>query len=175
MLGWFLAMWMAITAQSGALGSMPHACVQLSAISQDKWDRLDSLSLLGMSSMPLQDVSRLPNRSLRIALMLQPSPLPGLKHVTPAHTGARRLRSAVEKTIRTERVSFVDLAQNPRLAARARAELDPLAFAAPGGDALGENSRVGRSRRHPSPPVLLSATPGTAPMAAASRMWGCLL
>ena len=53
------------------------------------------------------------------------------------HAGAKRLRSAVERTIRTERVSFVDLAQNPWLAARARAELDPLGFASPGhnGDA----------------------------------------
>lgn len=50
------------------------------------------------------------------------------------HAGARRLRTAVERTIRTERVSFVDIAHNPWLAARARAELDPLGFSSPGGN-----------------------------------------
>lgn len=46
------------------------------------------------------------------------------------------------KTMRTERVSFVDLAANPRLAARARAELDPLVFASPGAVDMNGHAQV---------------------------------
>ncbi|KAK9795234.1 hypothetical protein WJX73_009300 [Symbiochloris irregularis] len=56
--------------------------------------------------------------------------------------GARKFKSAVGMSSRTERVSFMDLAQNPRLAAKARAELDPLGFAVPGGASSNGNTHA---------------------------------